>query len=95
MKPELIPFTKELLADAGKLLAQRHKRNHTLLPELPTRLEDASVARKAIENPWSKKTAGGFAALRDGKLVAYLIGETMTQSWGRCRYVYLPGYAIR
>ena len=58
------------------------------------RFEDASVASKAIETPWSKKTAGGFAALRDGKLIAYLIGETMSQSWGRCGYVYLPGYAI-
>ena len=95
MKTELIPFTKELLPNAGNLLAQRHKRNRAMFPELPTRFEDASVARKAIETPWSKKTAGGFAALRDRKLVAYLIGETMTQSWGRCRYVYLPGYAIR
>jgi len=94
MKTELIPFTKELLPEAGKLLAQCHKRNRAMFPELPTRFEDASVARKAIETPWSKKTAGGFAALRDGKLIAYLIGETMSQSWGRCGYVYLPGYAI-
>ena len=27
-------------------------------------------------------------------LSAYLIGETMTQAWGRCGYVYLPGYAV-
>ena len=94
MKTELIPFTNELLPDAGYLLAQRHKRNRAMFPELPARFEDASVARKAIETPWSKKTAGGFAALRDGKLIAYLIGETMSQSWGRCGYVYLPGYAI-
>jgi GNAT superfamily N-acetyltransferase len=27
-------------------------------------------------------------------MVAYLIGETTTESWGRSGYVYLPGYAI-
>ena len=27
-------------------------------------------------------------------MVAYLIGETMTLSWGRSGYVYLPGYAL-
>ena len=94
MKTELIPFTKELHPDAGKLLAQRHKRNHALLAELPPRFEDSDVATKAIETLFGKKTTNGFAALRDGKLVAYLIGETMTQAWGRCGYVYLPGYAV-
>jgi hypothetical protein len=94
VKTELIPFTKELIPEATKLLAQRHKRNRALLPELPGRFEDATVATKAIETLWSKKTTNGFATIRDGKLVAYLIGETMTQSWGRCGYVYLPGYAV-
>ncbi len=94
MKTELIPFTKELLPEARKLLAQRHQRNRDILPELPVRFENADIATKAIETLWSNKTANGFAALRDGKLMAYLIGETMTQTWGRCGYVYLPGYAI-
>jgi hypothetical protein len=94
MKTELIPFSKELLPDAARLLALRHMHNRTSLPGLPARFEDASVARKAIESLWSNKTTNGFAALRAGKLVAYLIGETMTQSWGRCGYVYLPGYAV-
>src|SRR5688572_22436748 len=94
MKTELIPFTKELLSDASKLLAGRHQHNRLLLPELPARFEDAAVASKAIETLLAKKTANGFAALRDGQLVAYLIGETMTHAWGRSGYVYLPGYAV-
>jgi ribosomal protein S18 acetylase RimI-like enzyme len=93
MKTELIPLITELLPDAGKLLAQRHQHNRRVLPELPVRFEDADVATKAIEALWDKKTARGFAALRHGKLVAYLIGETMTHTWGRSGYVYLPGYA--
>jgi hypothetical protein len=32
--------------------------------------------------------------LRDGKLVAYLIGDTTVQPWGRCGYIYLPGYGL-
>jgi ribosomal protein S18 acetylase RimI-like enzyme len=94
MKTELIPFTKELLPDAGKLLAQRHQHNRLALPELPARFEDANVAAKAIEPLFEKKGSSGLAALRDGKLVSYLIGETTTQAWGRCGYVYLPGYAV-
>ena len=93
MKTELIPFTQDLLPDAGKLLAQRHKHNRRLLPELPARFENPAVASKAIEALWNKKSAIGIARLREGKLLAYLIGETMTQAWGRSGYVYLPGYA--
>lgn len=44
MKTELIPFTKELLPGAGKLLAEPRQQNCRVLPELPARLEDAAVA---------------------------------------------------
>jgi len=94
MKTELIPFTKQLLPEAGKLLGERHQHNRLLLPELPARFEEAPVATKAIEALLAKKTTNGFASIRDGKLVAYLIGETMTQAWGRSGYAYLPGYAL-
>jgi GNAT superfamily N-acetyltransferase len=94
MKTEMIPFTKELLPEAGKLLAQRHTHNRRALPELPARFEDSAVAAEAIETLWNKKTAQGFAAVRDGKLLAYLIGETTTHPWGRSGYVYLPGGAV-
>jgi GNAT superfamily N-acetyltransferase len=94
MKTKFSPFTKELLPDAGKLLSERHQFNRAALPALPTRFEDPQVATKAVETLWNKKSASGFAALRDGKLVAYLIGETVTQAWGRSGYIYLPGYVV-
>ncbi|HJR78459.1 MAG TPA: GNAT family N-acetyltransferase [Anaerolineales bacterium] len=94
MKIEIGPFTKDLLADAGRLLAQRHKHHRALLPEFPSRFEDVAMTTKAIETLFEKNTFNGFAALRDGNLVAYLIGETMTQPWGRSGYVYLPGCAL-
>jgi len=94
MKTELVPFTESMLPDAGRLLAQRHARNRKILPLLPARFEDRQVAAKAVEVLWQKKLKNGFAAFRDGKMIAYLIGENMTLQWGRCGYVYLAGYAL-
>jgi GNAT superfamily N-acetyltransferase len=94
MKTELIPFTKELLPDASKLLSARHGHNRRVLPQLPMRFENASIASNAIQTLWNKKSASGFAAMRDEKLVAYLTGETTTHPWGRSGYVYLPGYGV-
>ncbi len=89
-----LTFTEDMIAEASLLLAQRHDRNRTYLPELPERFEKAPNAAKAIETLLAKKNAGGVAALREGKLVAYLLGETMTQPWGRCGYIQLPGYCL-
>src|SRR5258706_14815414 len=94
MKTELMPFTEKMIPDAGELVAQRHKRNRMNLPLLPARFEDASVSVKAVEELWKKKFRNGYAAFRDGKMVAYLLGNFAVQSWGRCGYVYLPGYAL-
>ena len=89
-----LPFTESMLTDAGRLLAQRHARNRKSLPLLPQRFEDPQVAVKAVQVLWQKQLKAGFAAFRDGKMVAYLIGENTTHPWGRCGYVYLPGYAL-
>jgi len=83
-----------MLSDAGKLLAERHRCNREKLPLLPERFEHAEVATRAVETLWQAKSRGGYAALRGDRMVAYLIGETASQSWGRSGYVYLPGYAV-
>lgn len=93
MKLEYLPFTSEMLAEAGQLLARRHTTNRRILPLLPARFEDPQVAAKAVETLWNEKLRGGYAAFRQGRMVAYLIGETTTNPWGRSGYVYLPGYA--
>ena len=94
MKIELLPFTNEMIPDAGRLLAERHTCNRERLPLLPARFEKADVAAKAVETLWQEKYRNGYAAFRNGKMIAYLIGETTTDPWGRAGYVYLPGYAI-
>ena len=94
MKIEYLPFMNEMIPHAGKLLAERHACNRKRLPLLPERFEDPLVAVKAVQALWQKKLKTGFAAFRDGKMVAYLIGENTTHPWGRSGYVYLPGYAL-
>jgi len=94
MKIEILPFTAEMIPAAGKLLAQRHTENRKKLPLLPARFEDSSVTFKSVEATWNAKYSNGYAAYRDGKMIAYLIGTTTTDSWGRSGYVYLPGYTL-
>jgi ribosomal protein S18 acetylase RimI-like enzyme len=94
MKTKILPFDSEMIPDAGKLLAQRHRRDRLSLPLLPSRFEDPQVAAKAIEILWKEKLRIGYAAFCNGRMTAYLIGKTDTNPWGRSGYVYLPGYAV-
>ena len=94
MKMELLPFKNEMIPDAGKLLAQRHSSNRDALPLLPARFEQTEIATKTVETVWQEKHRHGYAAFRNGTMIAYLIGETTTDPWGRAGYVYLPGYAV-
>src|SRR5215208_5790434 len=94
MKTEYLPFTTDMIPEAGRLLAERHQRNRVQIPELPFRFEDPQVACKALEALWKEKLKNGFAAFRNGKMVGYLIGEMTTNPWGRSGTVYLPGYAL-
>ena len=94
MKTEYIPFTTEMNRAAGELLAKRHIRNRKKLPLLPVRFEQADVSSKAVESLLEKKNTSGYAAMRDGKMVAYLLGDHTLEPWGRCGWVRLPGTAL-
>ena len=94
MKTEFLPFTSEMIPDAGRLLAARHACNREQMPLLPKRFEEPAVATKAVETLWQEKHKGGYAAFRAGRMIAFLIGKTTTDPWGRGGYVYLPGYAL-
>jgi RimJ/RimL family protein N-acetyltransferase len=94
MKTEILPFTSEMIPAAANLLLQRHKRNRQQFPLLPPRFEDPLAAGRAIEALWQEKLRGGYAVFCNGTMLAYLIGETTTNPWGRAGYIYLPGYGI-
>ena len=94
MKTKLAPFTTEMIPEAGELLAKRHQRNREILPVLPARFERPEVAAKAIKTLLEEKNTSGYAAMRNRKMVAYFLGTTTVQPWGRCGWVYLPGSAL-
>ena len=45
---EIHPFTAEHLPDAGRLLAERHRRHRANRPELSPAFEDAAAAEKQV-----------------------------------------------
>ena len=94
MKTEYLPFSAEMIPEAGKLLAKRHVCNRQILPLLPARYEDPQAAAEAVKNAWKSKFRNGYAAFRGGKMLAYLIGDFEDQPWARSGYVYLPGYVL-
>lgn len=94
MPIRIIPFQSEHLSEAGELLAQRHQRDRGVSPELPARFENPAIARKAIEAALQRQGASGFAALDNGRLAAYLIGDMVIDNlWGRSGWVRTPGCA--
>jgi ribosomal protein S18 acetylase RimI-like enzyme len=92
---ELVPFADEHLEDASRLLAARHaihRRNEALLPE---RYEDPAAALEELEAAWRTEGASGSAALRDGRLVGYLIAAPRDpEVWGRNVWIELAGHAV-
>jgi hypothetical protein len=94
MKTEYLPFSGEMIPEAGNLLAKRHICNRQVLPLLPARYEDPQVAARVVEELWQAKYKNGYAAFRQGKMTAYLIGVFEEMPWARSGYVYLHGYAL-
>ena len=72
---EIIPFDEALMADAGALLAARHRRDRQTLPELPERFEDPSVAAGAVTASFGQAGASGVAAVRGSQMLGYMIGR--------------------
>jgi GNAT superfamily N-acetyltransferase len=94
MPIKVAPFQNEHLAQAAELLAWRHRRDRQSIPELPLRFEDSLTTAKAIEAALQRTHARGFAALHDGRLAAYLIGDMLIDNlWGRSGWVRTAGWA--
>ncbi len=92
---ELVPFHDDLLPAAAQLLAARHRRDRAALPELPARFEDPAIARVAVEAAWRRPRTSGMAALSDGRLVGYLIGDVTIDAFrGRIAWMRGAGHAL-
>jgi GNAT superfamily N-acetyltransferase len=95
MTLHLTAFTDDHVAPAGELLAQRHARDRAARPALPARFEQAAAARLAVEKTWRRPLTSGAAALDDGRLVGYLLGQARADTL-RERHVWiaLAGHAL-
>lgn len=92
---DLVPFSAEMLSDAGKLLAIRHRNNRTVQAGLPNRFENEGDASLAIRSEWEKPNPSGVAAVKDGQLLGYLLGQRHQDSLrGRHIWISLAGHAI-
>jgi ribosomal protein S18 acetylase RimI-like enzyme len=91
---ELIAFTEDHLDDAGRLLAERHRRHRRVEPLLPGRYEHLAEARSQVAAILEDDTASGIAAFRDGAMVGYMIGHQRPEpAWGSNAWVETAGHA--
>jgi ribosomal protein S18 acetylase RimI-like enzyme len=95
MSYDILPFTEDMLSEAGHLFARRHQHNRQVSPELPARFEDPAVATGAVKASLSRDHASGVAAMDGDRLLGYLVGDLVIDAqWGRSAWVRLPGCAL-
>ena len=91
---KVVPFSDEHLRDAGRLLAARHARHRRSEPLLSARFEEPDTAREELTAAWRVEGASGAAALRNGRLVAYLVAAPRdTTVWGENVWIEAAGHA--
>jgi GNAT superfamily N-acetyltransferase len=89
------PFSGEHLDAAAELLAARHARHRRVEPLLPARFEEPSAARTEVEALWHAHDATGAVAVRDGRMVGYVIGAGKGEDiWGPNVWVEPAGLAF-
>ena len=92
---EVVPFSDEHLEAGGELLAARHARHRRAEPLLDARFEEPAAAREELEAAWGADGASGAAALRDGRLVGFLVGAPRrTGTWGDNVWIEPAGHAV-
>ncbi len=74
MSLEIVPFVDKMLPEAAELLAASHRRMRALEPVLPVAYESPEEALKPLEEAFRAPGSAGYAALRSGRISAYLLG---------------------
>src|SRR5215211_3694888 len=72
---EIVPFIKDHLDGAGELLAARHQAHRAGELALPERFTDSAQARAELDRVVCAEELEGVAAIRDGRVVGYLVGR--------------------
>jgi GNAT superfamily N-acetyltransferase len=92
---EVRAFTDDVIDDAARLLAVRHRQQRTAEPGLSPIYEDVAAARTEIETLASKEGASGAVGLRGGQVVGFLVGTPREpSSWGPNMWVEGAGHAV-
>jgi GNAT superfamily N-acetyltransferase len=92
--PEIRPFEASDLADAGRLLADRHRRHRLAQPLLSPTYERAAAAEAEVAELLKSDSASGSVALLDGEVVGFLLGAPKTSEvWGPNVWVEAAGQA--
>lgn len=90
------PFADADVAPAGELLAARHASLRAVEPAFDEAFERADAASREITSLLETEGATGHAAVRDGSLVAFLVGVHRDDStWGPNVWVDAAGHAAR
>lgn len=93
---KLIPFKREYLPEAARLLSERHLIERKFFPGLSAKFENYRFSLKVLDAIWNKNYTEGIAAFRAGKLIGYIIGHVNTESiyFGRHTWVDYAGLAL-
>jgi ribosomal protein S18 acetylase RimI-like enzyme len=88
-------FDDEVLPDAGRLLADRHRRHRAALPLLSPGYEEPSAAQEQVASAWAGEGASGAVAVAGGEVVGYLLGVPKGEMWGPNIWVEAAGQAVQ
>ena len=88
-------MTESDIADAARLLAERHTRHRAAQPLLSARCEDVAVTERLVTEAWKADDASGAVAVDDGRLVGFLLGAPKSyDTWGANTWVETSGLAL-
>ena len=83
-------FSEQHLDDAARLLRERHAKHREAEPLLR---EEADF-RAEVEALYAREGSSGAVALRDDRVVGYLLGAPRDDSWGANIWVEVAGHAV-
>lgn len=91
---EIRSLDGDLLDDAGRLLAGRHRAQREREPALDATFEDPVVAREAIAGLLAGDEVTALAAVLNGALAGYLVGAARNPDrWGSNTWIEGAGHA--
>lgn len=92
---KIVTFENSYIDEAAVLLSKRHLVEREYHPELPEQFENPDFAKKAIVELLEKDNRFAVAAIRDTKLIGYMIG-TIDTNKNRERHTWIDyaGFAI-